>query len=681
MRSPVPGNRVYCLVEWGRWPCAFSVASSAKLPWATRCRSGARRPRRCWPTSPATPARPTRGTSWPPCCGRRSTITKRAPISARRSSSFATALAGGTLEPSDRGGGGGAGLRGALDVDVAGVRAARRARARRQALQQAADLYRGDLLEGLGVTETPFEEWLVAERERLRELALEALARLLAHQTRSEEPAAAVATALRLLALDPLQEAVHRALMRLYARHGRRDAALRQYQSCVDTLRRELGVEPDSRDAAALPGNPAEPGDPVRGRPHGHGRSRCARLQGPAAPAASAGRCAADRSSSPELGRAACVALDAALGGRGQLLAVLGEAGIGKSRLAQPGQRRGGQAVARWCWWATRTRPSRRWPTVLWIDALRTGGVLDRDDVLAHVASAWRAELARLFPELAKHDDQRARGSRGRDAVVRSGRAPARAAGAGAAAGARARGRALGRRDERPAQLRAGAADRGVADPDRGDGARGGYGRGAGDSAISCGAPSLVDMRLGPLSHEETMALVQSLRPPGQAPGARTSGCAEQIWAASGGNPFVIVETLRRPSSRARAHADRRCASLARARARAGRGAARPALPSAGRAAGGAGRRDRPRVRVRAAAAGIGARGGRGRRRRRGAGAAACAARRRRAVRRSCTTGCARWPTPGSVPIRRKLLHRHVAEALEALHAEQSRASRAPRSV
>src|SRR5262245_24019357 len=44
-----------------------------------------------------------------------------------------------------------------------------------QALEQAAELYRGDLLVGLDVNEPLFEEWLVAERERLRELALEAL--------------------------------------------------------------------------------------------------------------------------------------------------------------------------------------------------------------------------------------------------------------------------------------------------------------------------------------------------------------------------------------------------------------------------------------------------------------------------------------------------------------------------
>src|SRR5688572_21138659 len=54
-----------------------------------------------------------------------------------------------------------------------------------EALERAAALYRGDLLEGISLQEPPFEDWLRTERERLRELALEALAKLLAHQTRT----------------------------------------------------------------------------------------------------------------------------------------------------------------------------------------------------------------------------------------------------------------------------------------------------------------------------------------------------------------------------------------------------------------------------------------------------------------------------------------------------------------
>ena len=114
-----------------------------------------------------------------------------------------------------------------------------------EGLERAARLYRGDLLAGLVIQAPPFEEWLAAERERLRERAVEALARLSTHQRTAGALDAAVDTALRLLALDPLQEPVHRTLMRLYADLGRRGAALRQYQVCVAALQRELGVEPD----------------------------------------------------------------------------------------------------------------------------------------------------------------------------------------------------------------------------------------------------------------------------------------------------------------------------------------------------------------------------------------------------------------------------------------------------
>jgi DNA-binding SARP family transcriptional activator len=117
------------------------------------------------------------------------------------------------------------------------------------ALEQAALLYRGDLLDGFVIDEEPFEQWLIHERERLRELALDALARLLRHQNSLEATDAATQTARRLLTLDPLQEAVHRVLMRLHARSGRREAALRQYEVCVGLLRRELqlGPEPETR--------------------------------------------------------------------------------------------------------------------------------------------------------------------------------------------------------------------------------------------------------------------------------------------------------------------------------------------------------------------------------------------------------------------------------------------------
>ena len=115
-----------------------------------------------------------------------------------------------------------------------------------QALEQAAELYRGDLLLGFSVNEPLFEEWLVAERERLREMALAALARLLAQQSKAAGTERAIQTAVRLLGLDPLQEGVHRTLDAALSPPGAAGAALKQYQVCVGVLQRELGTEPEA---------------------------------------------------------------------------------------------------------------------------------------------------------------------------------------------------------------------------------------------------------------------------------------------------------------------------------------------------------------------------------------------------------------------------------------------------
>jgi hypothetical protein len=73
-------------------------------------------------------------------------------------------------------------------------------------------------------------------------------------------------TALRLLALDPLQEPVHRALMQLYVEAGRRGAALRQYQLRVAALREELRAKPETETTALYD-------EILRQRPPGHSPS------------------------------------------------------------------------------------------------------------------------------------------------------------------------------------------------------------------------------------------------------------------------------------------------------------------------------------------------------------------------------------------------------------------------
>jgi DNA-binding SARP family transcriptional activator len=112
-------------------------------------------------------------------------------------------------------------------------------------LEQAAALYRGELLEGFDGVGEAFETWLMAERGRLRNRAVEVLERLLAVRMAEGAPAEAMEVALRLLGVDPLREDVHRLIMRLHLRDGRRTAALRQYRTCESLLRRELDVSPE----------------------------------------------------------------------------------------------------------------------------------------------------------------------------------------------------------------------------------------------------------------------------------------------------------------------------------------------------------------------------------------------------------------------------------------------------
>jgi len=112
-------------------------------------------------------------------------------------------------------------------------------------LQRAVDLYRGDFLAGFSVRDAPaFEEWAVVERERLWELAVQALEQLAAYHMARGEHRQAIEYTRRLLALDPWREEAHRQLMLLLAHSGRREAALAQYEVCRQALAEGLGIEP-----------------------------------------------------------------------------------------------------------------------------------------------------------------------------------------------------------------------------------------------------------------------------------------------------------------------------------------------------------------------------------------------------------------------------------------------------
>jgi DNA-binding SARP family transcriptional activator len=105
-------------------------------------------------------------------------------------------------------------------------------------LQSAIALYRGDFLDGF------FDDWIISERYRLESLYLETLARLIAVYEAGQDDQAALATALRLLDRDGLNEDAHRLAMRTYCHLGQRKAALEQYARYRQTLLEELGAQP-----------------------------------------------------------------------------------------------------------------------------------------------------------------------------------------------------------------------------------------------------------------------------------------------------------------------------------------------------------------------------------------------------------------------------------------------------
>ncbi len=111
-------------------------------------------------------------------------------------------------------------------------------------LTQATALYRGELLQNVTVTAPEFEDWLAGEQRRYRQMALSAMERLTDLLIRDAQLDRAAEAASRLVAFDPLNEEGHRKLIALLADQGKLNEALRQYQICLDTLRRELDVAP-----------------------------------------------------------------------------------------------------------------------------------------------------------------------------------------------------------------------------------------------------------------------------------------------------------------------------------------------------------------------------------------------------------------------------------------------------
>src|SRR4051794_41075836 len=206
----------------------------------------------------------------------------------------------------------------------------------RATLAAAASLARGGFLAGFSLRDSAeFDEWR-ATRTTAVERTVGALLDRVADALEAEgDLEGAAGAARRRLELDPLDEAAHRRVMAILARAGDRAGAIRQYRSCVAALDRELGVAPLAETTDLY--------EQILDGRVGTAGTRAAPL------AATVGRgTPAVTEVTPahrEPFRLPLVGRDAELvraravlegaGSRGRVVAVTGEAGIGKSRVAE----------------------------------------------------------------------------------------------------------------------------------------------------------------------------------------------------------------------------------------------------------------------------------------------------------------------------------------------------------
>src|SRR6202165_3750877 len=120
-------------------------------------------------------------------------------------------------------------------------------------LRIAANLFRGEFLEGFSLVDAPvFEQWADVQREafhRRAEMVFDRLSEALADSGELDE---AIGATTRWLSMDRLNEAAHRRLMRLRFAAGDRTAALRAYEACRSILEAELGAEPAAETEALV---------------------------------------------------------------------------------------------------------------------------------------------------------------------------------------------------------------------------------------------------------------------------------------------------------------------------------------------------------------------------------------------------------------------------------------------
>jgi DNA-binding SARP family transcriptional activator len=97
------------------------------------------------------------------------------------------------------------------------------------------------------------DDWVIIERERLRQLRLHALDALAERLTAQRRYIDAMEAALESARIEPLRESVNRVIIAIHLAEGNATKALRHYQFFRSQLGAELGIEPSAQMTAMLP--------------------------------------------------------------------------------------------------------------------------------------------------------------------------------------------------------------------------------------------------------------------------------------------------------------------------------------------------------------------------------------------------------------------------------------------
>ncbi len=253
------------------------------------------------------------------------------------------------------------------------------------ALEQPVKHYSGDFLSGIAFGgSSEFEDWILVERENLHRKYAEILAGLFDLQFSSGQKIPAVDTARRWLDLDPYSDEACRSLMQAYNAMGEKSGALRNFEQFKIRLDREMNVAPEpetealaqqlQRDTASVPIREMDQNAPVSS----------------SFPFPFVGR-------AQEFNQLVTSYYETVRNGS-RIIAIIGEAGIGKTRLVQEflqwAETQKSEILFGSAW-----EGGNRVPYQPIVESLRSR--LDNESMFSELLDkVWLAELTRLLPEI-----------------------------------------------------------------------------------------------------------------------------------------------------------------------------------------------------------------------------------------------------------------------------------------